>query len=152
MICRADRLGSAAQVTRFDPRAVLDCAANSGFDVWPSGSVRRDERRCVGKRQNPGTENWRHHQRRLTVSAPYGGNSKADYRTIGTREQLAALVREMAEQRRISVDTETTSTNPTLGGDRRIQFRLAAGRRLLHPGPVAAGGTGLAARNTSPIN
>lgn len=36
----------------------------------------------------------------------------ADYRTVATPEQLAELVRELSQQRRISVDTETTSTNP----------------------------------------
>jgi len=35
-----------------------------------------------------------------------------DYRTVATPEALAELVRELSQQPRISVDTETTSTNP----------------------------------------
>ena len=36
----------------------------------------------------------------------------AEYKTIATPEQLSQLVNEMSQQPRISVDTETTSTNP----------------------------------------
>jgi DNA polymerase-1 len=36
----------------------------------------------------------------------------ADYRTVATRAELDQLVRELSQQKRISVDTETTSTNP----------------------------------------
>jgi DNA polymerase-1 len=35
-----------------------------------------------------------------------------DYRTVATPEDLDDLVRELSQQKRISVDTETTSTNP----------------------------------------
>lgn len=37
---------------------------------------------------------------------------KADYQMVATTERLADLVQEMSQQSRISVDTETTSTNP----------------------------------------
>jgi len=37
---------------------------------------------------------------------------KADYRTIATPEELDELVAQLARQRRIAVDTETTHTNP----------------------------------------
>ncbi|MEO8498383.1 MAG: DNA polymerase, partial [Planctomycetota bacterium] len=37
---------------------------------------------------------------------------KSDYRTVATKEDLAQLVDEMSRQSRISIDTETTSTNP----------------------------------------
>ncbi|MCA9119723.1 MAG: DNA polymerase I [Planctomycetaceae bacterium] len=37
---------------------------------------------------------------------------KADYQMVASAEQLAELVNEMSQQSRISVDTETTSTNP----------------------------------------
>ena len=97
----------AAQVTRFDPRAVLDLCREFGF--------RRLAERFAA--MNVGVKEAEAWDGKLAASPAKAdgqctGNSKADYRTIGTREQLAALVREMAEQRRISVDTETTSTNP----------------------------------------
>jgi DNA polymerase-1 len=37
---------------------------------------------------------------------------QADYRTIATPEQLDALIRDLSKQKRISIDTETTSTSP----------------------------------------
>ncbi len=37
---------------------------------------------------------------------------KSDYRTVATKEDIARLVDEMSRQKRISIDTETTSTNP----------------------------------------
>ena len=36
----------------------------------------------------------------------------ADYRTVATPQELEQLVRDLSQQQRISVDTETTSTNP----------------------------------------
>jgi len=37
---------------------------------------------------------------------------QSDYRTVGTQEDLTQLVEELSRQSRISIDTETTSTNP----------------------------------------
>ena len=37
---------------------------------------------------------------------------KADYRMVATEHELTELVQEMSKQKRIAVDTETTSTNP----------------------------------------
>jgi len=36
----------------------------------------------------------------------------ADYRTVATPQELEQLVRELSQQQRISIDTETTSSNP----------------------------------------
>jgi DNA polymerase-1 len=41
-----------------------------------------------------------------------GLREAADYRTVATPGELDQLVRELSQQKRISVDTETTSTNP----------------------------------------
>jgi DNA polymerase-1 len=41
-----------------------------------------------------------------------GLREAADYRTVATPEDLDQLVRELSQQKRISIDTETTSTNP----------------------------------------
>ncbi len=41
-----------------------------------------------------------------------GLRETADYRTVATQQDLDQLVRDLSQQRRISVDTETTSTNP----------------------------------------
>jgi len=72
----------------------------------------------------------------------------ADYRTIATLDELAGLVRELSQQKRISVDTETTSTNPRWaeivgysfawlpGTAYYIPVRAPAGEPQLDPGLV----------------
>ena len=54
--------------------------------------------------QSPATD----HGPRTTDDLP----AAADYRTVATPQDLDQLVRELSQQKRISVDTETTSTNP----------------------------------------
>lgn len=62
------------------------------------------------------------HGRRTTDQEPRTKNqgprttddrpADADYRTVATAQDLDDLVRELSQQKRISIDTETTSTNP----------------------------------------
>ena len=57
----------------------------------------------------------------------------ANYRTIATPHELVRLVEQMAQQRRISIDTETTSTNPRWAELVGMSFAWQAGAAFYVP-------------------
>ena len=79
------------------------------------------------------------------VPGPAGHQPTLNHRLIATAEELAELVRELSRQQRISIDTETTSTNPRWaeivgysfawqpGEAYYIPVRAPAGEPQLHP-------------------
>ncbi|MCY2995414.1 MAG: DNA polymerase I [Planctomycetota bacterium] len=85
---------------------------------WEAGRPRRfDRQRVLELSQEFGFRRLAERLERLaTVDA--GATTAvspawaADYRTVSTLAELQELVRELSSQRRVSVDTETTSTNP----------------------------------------
>ncbi|HRX80707.1 MAG TPA: DNA polymerase I, partial [Pirellulaceae bacterium] len=58
---------------------------------------------------------------------------KSDYRTVATPEALAELVEKMSRQSRISIDTETTSTNPRWAEIVGYSFSWKAGEGFYVP-------------------
>ncbi|MCL4205390.1 MAG: DNA polymerase I [Pirellulaceae bacterium] len=97
----------AGRVSRFDPRPVLELCREFGFRRLA------DRLALIGKVEAGTGEGEKEAGLfEQAGSLGYVETGKADYRTVATREELQALVLEMAAQPQICLDTETTSTNP----------------------------------------
>lgn len=81
---------------------------------WLHGQVQRPDRQEVLELcQEFGFRRLAERLERL-AGADVGTRPAVDYRTVGTLEELQQLAQALAGQKRISLDTETTSTNPRL--------------------------------------
>ncbi len=72
-------------------------------------------------------------------STEHRAPATADYQTVATPQELEQLVRELSQQRRISIDTETTSSNPRWAELVGYSFAWTPGRAYYIPVRAPAG-------------
>lgn len=104
----------AGRTTNFTPQPVLALCQEFGF--------RRIAERLVGLAQAGRQDTWH-----------------SAYQTVTSLEQLESLARQMAAQKTISVDTETTSTNPCWADIVGYSFAWQPGKAVYVPVRAPAG-------------
>lgn len=107
----ADRVRRLAGTAARETGTIGEREAGTGELDFANGSAASLGLPLVGKNAGPQAENLQA-GRAEALRADDDSKAGAHYATIATPDQLEWLVRELSQQKRISVDTETTSANP----------------------------------------